>query len=518
MKGKKKSILRIARVTLAFLSVVAMTLLFAAGARSGALAFMAKAQLIPSLLAVNVVVLVALLLLTLLVGRLYCSVICPLGITQDLFNWITKKVGGKRQAIRFGYSKPRNVLRYTVLALYAVAVILGIGSVIALLDPYAAFGRIMTDVFGTVTVWLNNVLSGVMPGLFGREEYIAVNALSLSVAIVTLVVVAFMAVRGGRTYCNTICPVGSLLGLISRCSVLKVRIDTDKCNGCGLCGKKCRASCIDTKNHKVDYSRCVDCFDCIDNCNQGAISFGVPVKNKVNVMDNDKSREADDVSRRKFLSALAMVSVAGTKLWAREKVEKVESLVDGKAPERHTAVSPFGSISHKHLNSKCSACHLCIDKCPQKVLRPALREYGLDGLMQPVMDYTVSFCDYDCTLCGEVCPAGAIKPLTLDEKQSTHIGLAVYSKDDCVVSHGTLLCGVCKQACPADAITLVPDYNEPLTEAELETLAEMPADERTRARYRLYPQIDPDLCIGCGACQYRCPTKAIVVNGFSEHR
>lgn len=514
MGRRRKSVLRIARIALAFVSVIMMTVLFASSYFGGRFSFMAKVQFIPALLAANVAVLLILVLATFLFGRLYCSVICPLGIMQDFINWITKKCGGKRKAIRFGYSKPHNVLRYVILGLYVLAVAFGVGSFMALLDPYAAFGRIMTDIFVPVSVWANNRLASVSD-FFLIEPYVAINSVALSVAIVTFIVVAVLAVRGGRTYCNTICPAGSLLGLISRRSVLKIRIDESKCAECGLCGKKCRANCIDTKNRTIDYSRCVDCFDCIDNCGSGAIGFKSGFKISA-MSDNNKP---EDESRRKFLSVLAMTGLAGTKLWARDKIETVNEIVDDRPKEKHVAVSPFGSVSHKHLNSKCTACHLCIDKCPMKVLRPAVNEYGLEGIMQPVLDYTKSFCDYDCTICGEVCPNGAIGRLTPDEKQSVKVGLAVLSKEDCDMSNGTLLCEACQRACSAYAITLTPDYNAPLNEDEIKALDNLsPESRRSRAHYRLYPKIDPDLCIGCGACQYRCPAKAITVRGFEVHK
>ncbi|MCQ2074485.1 MAG: 4Fe-4S dicluster domain-containing protein [Bacteroidaceae bacterium] len=514
MGRRRKSVLRIVRIVLAIVSVVLMTVLFASRYLGGRLAFLAKAQFVPALLSANIAVLLALLLITFLFGRLYCSVICPLGILQDFFNWIAKKIGGKKRQVRFSYSRPHNVLRYVILALYALAVIFGVGSFMALLDPYAAFGRIMTHIFVPVSVHLNNLLASVSD-LFLIEPYVGINSLALSVAIVTFLLVAILAVRSGRTYCNTICPVGSLLGLVSRHSVFKVRIDDSKCVECGLCGKKCRASCIDTKNRTVDYSRCVDCLDCIDNCGAGAIYFSP--KEKVKAMDDDN--RPDNESRRKFLSILALTGIASSKAWAREKIELVDDLVGNKPKEKHVAVSPFGSVSHKRLNGKCTACHLCIDRCPMKVLRPAINEYGLEGIMQPVMDYTRSFCDYDCTLCGEICPSGAISPLSWDDKHAVKVGLALFTKEDCAMHNGKLFCEACLRACRASAITLVPDYNEPLNDEEIGQLEELPSStKRPRAHYRVYPKIDPDLCIGCGACQYRCPEKAITVQGFEVHK
>lgn len=514
MMKKRKSVIRLCRIVLAIASILLMSLLFVNGANRGMLAFMAKVQFIPALLAGNFIVIALLLLITFLFGRIYCSVICPLGITQDLFNWITKKTGGKKKAVRFGYSRPKSVLRYVILAIYVVAVILGVGSFMALLDPYAAFGRIMSHIFNPAAIFINNLIAS-STDIFLTEKYIGLNAVALSVAIVTFVAVAFLAIRGGRTYCNTICPVGTLLGLVSHRPVFRIRIDESKCNRCGLCGLKCRASCIDTKNHVIDYSRCVDCFDCIDNCSGQAIYYSAAEKKTV-MSDNS---EVENESRRKFLSILALTGVAGSKLWAKDKVNEVQNFVEGRTEQKTVAVSPFGSVSHKHLNSHCTACHLCIDKCPNKVLRPAIREYGLEGVMQPVMDYTKSYCEYDCTLCGEVCPAGAIEKLTPDRKQSIHIGLAVVDKDVCLMSHGSLLCGACRNSCPSGAITLKPDYNQPLTESEIAELDNLPESvARPRVHYKVFPIVDEDLCIGCGLCQFRCPTKAITVNGYEVHK
>ena len=138
--------------------------------------------------------------------------------------------------------------------------------------------------------------------------------------------------------------------------------------------------------------------------------------------------------------------------------------------------------------------------------------------MQPVMDYTSGYCDYDCTLCGQVCPAGAIKPLTLDEKQSTHIGIAVFTLDECIINKGALTCNKCQQVCPSDAIQLIPDYNQPLTPEEIETVDAIPVEKRPHIHFKIYPQIESELCIGCGTCQYYCPGKAIVIEGFESHR
>ena len=160
-------------------------------------------------------------------------------------------------------------------------------------------------------------------------------------------------------------------------------------------------------------------------------------------------------------------------------------------------VAPPGAQSIEHLQAKCTACHLCVSKCPSHVLQPAVMEYGLRGVMQPVMRYDKGYCLYDCTLCGEVCPTGAILPLALEQKRMTQLGHAVFHRERCVVARDGVECGNCAEHCPADAIRLQRGVDG-----------------------RMYPQIEKALCIGCGACENLCPAtpKAIEVKGYKVHK
>ncbi|MBO5903036.1 MAG: 4Fe-4S binding protein [Tidjanibacter sp.] len=512
-KKVQKSWLRRGRILLAICSFVMLTMLFVALSGTKMFAFMAKAQFIPALLAGNFLVVALVAIVTLIFGRIYCSVVCPLGLFQDLFNWLTKRLGGKKQARRFEYSEPKSILRYSVLGVFALLLVFGVAGIAALIEPYSAFGRMMTDLMQPAATGVNNLLASMFSDSFGREPFVAINAVALSVSIITFIVVALLACRSGRTWCNTICPVGTLLGCAAKVAPFKVRIDESKCVSCGLCGKMCKSSCIDTKNKKIDYSRCVDCFDCIENCSVGAIKFTTASAiAKAEAKADDKPAEGgvEDGSRRRFIATALATGVAIPAAWAAKKTDDVAAAVSEKKPsERKVAVSPYGSLSHKHLNDHCTSCHLCVSKCPNNVLRPALGEYGLAGVMQPVMDYSRGYCDYECTTCMDVCPAGALKPLSLDEKHGTQIGIAVFNKDLCVVSESSHACGNCAAHCPAGAIRMVPDYTAPL------------ANPRGNQRYKLFPQIEEALCIGCGACEYHCPAKpfaAIHVEGLEVHK
>lgn len=272
------------RVILALLTFIAVTLLFLdfTGVAQQWWGWIAKIQLVPAFLALNVVAIVFLLLLTVILGRVYCSVICPLGILQDIVihvrGWFGKKSKRKN---RFKYSKPKTWLRLSVMTMFILLIILGlcniIGTTIAsFIEPYSAYGRIASSLFAPIYDAGNNVIADSLIDSDCYWFYHVDTFISLPLVIiasVTLIVVGVMAWVGGRVYCNTICPVGTFLGLISRYSILKPVIDTNKCNGCTKCAKNCKASCIDAKNHKIDYSRCVVCLDCINNCSTNAISF-----------------------------------------------------------------------------------------------------------------------------------------------------------------------------------------------------------------------------------------------------
>lgn len=271
--------LRKIRLTLAILFFTLITLLFLdfTGTMHAWFGWMAKIQFLPAVLVLNVGVIVLLIALTLVLGRVYCSVICPLGVFQDVISWISGR--RKKKKYRFSWSPAKSWLRYSVLALFILALIAGIGSVVALLAPYSSYGRIASNLFAPVYRWGNNLLAYVAERAdsyaFYETDVWMKSLPTFIIAVLTFIIIGVLAWRNGRTYCNTICPVGTILGFLSRFSLLRITIDTDKCNACGLCSRKCKAACINGKEHTVDYSRCVACMDCIDTCRHGAISLSL---------------------------------------------------------------------------------------------------------------------------------------------------------------------------------------------------------------------------------------------------
>ena len=351
--------------------------------------WMAKIQFLPALLALNVGIVVGLIALTLIMGRIYCSVICPLGIFQDVIAWIA----GKTKKNRYSYSKPLSWLRYGMLALFVVAMVAGVGSLVALLAPYSAYGRMVSNLVSPLYLWCNNLLAGWAEqagsyAFYTTEVWIKGGA-TLIVAVVTLVSLVVLAWRNGRTYCNTVCPVGTVLGFLSRFSWLKPVIDTQKCNSCGLCARNCKAACIDSKNHTIDYSRCVVCLDCVDKCKKGALKY-VPRKKAVHA-----GVENVDKGKRAFMTATAIATTVGIAQAQRKKLDGGLAAVSRQQkPLRETPIVPPGALSARHFAQHCTACQLCVQACPNQVLRPST---DMMKLMQPEASYERGYCRPECT-------------------------------------------------------------------------------------------------------------------------
>ena len=267
--------LRKIRITLATIVFTLITLLFLdfTGTLHVWFGWMAKIQFLPAVLAMNFIVIALLVVITLLFGRIYCSVVCPLGIMQDIIAWFRKKKN------RYSFSKERKWLRYSVLAIFIVAIIAGIGSFVALLAPYSSYGRIVENLLRPIYLFGNNILASIAEHFDSYAFYhtdVWIKSLpTFIIAAVSFIVIAYLAWRSGRTYCNTICPVGTMLSFFARISLFKVYFDEDKCRKCSKCTKNCKASCIDYKNMTVDYSRCVTCGNCLEECSFDALHYGI---------------------------------------------------------------------------------------------------------------------------------------------------------------------------------------------------------------------------------------------------
>lgn len=418
-------------------------------------------QIVPAIFACAGAWLLLWLALTVLAGRLYCSIACPMGVVMD----VAARLRRRRPA--YFYRPGRRRLRRSVLIVTAASALAGVPLLLSLLDPAAAFSRMVTMTLGP---------------LF---RPMAVSLAGLLVALLTAAVVGWVAYRRrGRLLCNTICPVGALLAEISPYAIYRIDINTDVCVGCGLCTARCKAECIDPSAHTVDAARCVMCFDCLASCPTGAIGLRrtrhqlqmpmlQPAAPAPAAVDS-----AVDTGRRTFVASLLGAVWLGTSGHAKTMPLKPLNYV-----------RPPGWTARKHPDP-CIGCGACMAACPEGIIKPSTDQTGLRHALSPILSFENGSCRYDCVACTRVCPSGAIEPLTVSEKHREVIGKASLTASRCIVYAEGRGCGECVRRCPVGAIRM--------TEV----------DGGRRA-----PAVDFDACIGCGACAYVCPTAAYTIEG-----
>jgi ferredoxin len=501
---KSQKWLRPLRIALSIIFLAGFLLIFSdikAKLPSGIYTFFTSSQFLPSILRLIVAhsaygaAFLLIILITLLLGRVYCSVLCPLGIMQDGIAFLYRKLPVKKRRRKF--KKPVNYLRYPILILFILSMFFfGLLSV-SWLDPYSNFGRIAANLYQPAYIFLNNSVSKLLV-LLGYYQLQPLpmklfTPVTFTASSAIFLLILSMVIYRDRLYCNTICPVGTILGLLSRVSFFKIGIDKLSCTHCSKCQQACKANCINIKEMKVDMSRCVECFNCIDSCNDSAMGYMLTKRKK-----NESAKNTDN-SKRDFLKA-GLLFVGAAPLLA-DSTENVNVLGKQDRPDFNTRgpISPPGSRGILELKEHCTGCQLCISACPSKVLQPAFLEYGFTGMMFPKMDNNVGFCNYECTKCGEVCPTGAIHSLTKEEKVTVQIGKVQFWQHLCIVETRGTACGSCSEHCPTQAVYMVP-YKDDLT----------------------IPQVNPDICVGCGACEYACPADdphvAIFVYPDQEHQ
>lgn len=366
---------------------------------------------------------IALIVITLLFGRVYCSTLCPLGLMQELmmiiFSPIRKLLKKRYMAFQKHY-----IIAYFIAVVCFGGIIGGTAAIIRHIDPYSIAG---------------NAMSGSIYGL---------------VFIGLLAVLVFFK---NRFFCTNICPVGALLGILSKFSLFKIRLNKDSCAMCSLCAQKCPTGSIDYKNQKVNNETCIKCFNCLGRCKKGALSYGIKPT---------KTTEFDIERRRFLLKGSSFIVLA---LAFRSGLSYTGSVIQ----KIKTMLLPAGAGNPQDFANRCLNCNLCVKNCPMKIIKKADNEFPVVHL-----DYSDSFCDYNCHRCSEVCPSGAIKRISIQQKQHTKLGTALVNEEVCI------RCGLCVHECPREII-----HKE---DGE-------------------FPHISETECIGCGACQNVCPVKAIKV-------
>jgi ferredoxin-type protein NapF len=376
----------------------------------------------------------------------------------------------------------------------------GSGFLLNLLDPFSSLGRIFSNLLQPLVFALNNLGVSLAEGLGShilyRVPWPVMAPVSVGISLAMLMLVVWLSARHGRLYCNLVCPVGALLGLVSKISLVRIGIDQKVCNGCKRCQNVCKAGCIDLKKNFVDPSRCVACYNCLAACPDQAVKFM-----RGGLWHARQSRP--EPGRRGFLLVLAAGSVGlVTRKAAAEPVSQTVQSRPTTIPEKKTCpISPPGSVSIARFTAVCTACHLCVTACPSRVLVPSFLSYGFSGMMQPQMNFQTGHCNYDCTACAEVCPSNAILPLSREDKHRTQVGAAKFIRENCVVYTDNTNCGACSEHCPTKAVHMVPYLNVP-------------------GRKLVIPEVNEAVCVGCGGCEHACPTapyKAIYVDGNPKH-
>ncbi|MDY3133974.1 MAG: 4Fe-4S binding protein [Candidatus Egerieousia sp.] len=571
MKGLK--IFRVIAATAIFIAALLSFLNFSMGWETNHILHI---QFVPALLSLAAgtlgvaLPLIILLLLTLIFGRVYCSFLCPTGILQDIIGRLARPFtrrtrtnphspgagahntsAGSHSAsatagssnstsisTSAGYRKPHSILRYIILIATGLLFALGLAWPLTLLDPYSLFGKIASQFFGSIEIFLNNALANIFPNSIPYLKYTSIATVSFIYGTIALITLILFSAAHGRLYCNTICPVGTLLGLIGSKSLFQIRIDSNACKHCNACAKNCKSNCIDIKGQKVDTERCVVCFNCLQHCKFGALHYSLrrPAASTGTSASSSTASTSATSARSTQPSAtaagsstastgatsanaacststsaastqpsgkidkglrttLAGLAGLGTAILAHKgtgsrfipiKEYREKHLPENLRASQELGIMPPGAGRLEHFKQNCTGCYACVAACPGDVIKPATFEYGPDGILLPTLKYNGHFCGYECNACSSACPSGALSPLTLKEKKRTAIGKAIYMAGKCIVFQAGTDCGACDEHCPTKAITMVP----------------VPGKS-----FLYYPKLNRDLCIGCGGCEYICPQK-----------
>ncbi len=446
-------------------------------------------------------------LLTLIAGRNYCSILCPLGVYQDAITRTTSVFGIKK---KYRFTPAHNLIRYSILTIVIISYSASGTFLIIWLDPFSIYGRFASHVLSPSVIWINNL--GAV--IFSKFNIYSIHSIGIKPAplilifIVTavIIIISITAAAKGRFYCSTICPVGTFLGLVSKFSFLKIEIDKDTCIHCGKCEKICKSSCIEHADEYVDFSRCVSCFNCLKVCPNSSIKFKPAYSKKFKEQKNaalEKEdlrnyRESAKIARKSFLmGAVFIPSLLNGQTSGKKQQLYIQDISRQKFYKKNIFTSPPGSLSIDRFNKSCIGCSLCITKCPSSVLQPAVMQYGISGITQPFLDFNTGYCNYDCTICSEVCPSGAIGRISVAEKHLIQTGKSIFIKENCITYTNGTDCGACSEHCPTKAVNMIPFKNN-----------------------LVIPEVNQAICIGCGACEYVCPVrplKAIYVEGSRIH-
>ncbi len=396
---------------------------------------------------------------TLVFGRFFCGFVCPLGTTIDLFDAVVRR--------RNRPGSPLRNLKYALLLFLLLSALLG-ASFIGFFDPLVIMERTLALVFYPVGTYL--------AGLVGATR--AVTVTETFTAFATFAGILLFGFVAPRFWCRNLCPLGGLLAICSRFSLFKFAFQNE-CKECGLCESACPTGAVKSAERRIDSSECIDCLACKYRCAHGTVGYRVQTR-----------PERFDIGRRETIlaagSALLLAPLA-------------RSLLHARLTSR--LIRPPGALPEASFLATCLRCDRCIKACPSGCLQPAILESGVNGFWTPRVVPRVGACEKNCNLCGRACPTGAIRNLSLEEKSYAKMGTAAVDRSRCLAWERDKHCLVCDEACPYDAINAVKDP--------------------TGMGQALRPSVNAEACVGCGACEARCPLEgpaAIQVFSIGEER
>ncbi len=440
---------------------------------------------------------------TIILGRVFCGWICPLGTFNNIVGALKKRRPDK---IRTNWYRVKYYILISLIvsSLFTLQ-LAGIMDPISLLirslsiSIYPLFNYAMRAVFDTIydlhprgIVDVSESIYSVLKSSVFSFKQPFFNQ-GLFIGLVFFIILGLNLIER-RFWCRHLCPLGALLGILSRYALLK-RSVTEGCNECGMCAFVCQGSAVTDKKEEWKISECMYCWNCDDICPQNAVSFGF-----TSSAFGKRQYAGIDLGRRRVLVS-ALTGVIAVPLF-RVTPLSMSTALNSKL------IRPPGALEEKEFLKRCVKCGECMKVCITNGLQPTLLEAGLEGIWSPVLIPKIGYCEYRCTLCGQVCPTGAIKNLQLEEKVKVKLGLAMIDKSRCLPYAHSIPCIVCEEVCPT------PRKAVWFEEAKVK-------ERQGRAQMIQQPRVDLDLCIGCGICETKCPVKsqpAIYVTSIGESR
>jgi MauM/NapG family ferredoxin protein len=446
--------------------------------------------------------------LTFIFGRFFCGWVCPMGALQQFFTWIAgRSPKGKKKAKKKkeGVDKRLLKLKYLILLLLLVAAIMGT-HLEGWLDPFSILTRstalaINPSINYTVSHGLKKgagddgvVAKTLKPAYkFARKNVLTIKQRYYTQSVfVGLLFLGFILLNfyKRRFFCNYLCPLGALYGLVSKFSLFNLKPNKEGCVSCNACANNCTYGGSPYQDYMK--TECMTCFNCVDDCPTDAVDvhFALPKK---------EHRTSINVGRRAMLGTAASALFVAT-------LPRI--FVHAKNKMIHRFLRPPGSIKEKDFLSVCIRCGQCMHVCPTNFIQPAFMEAGLEGIWTPILNAQTGYCEYECNKCLQVCPTNAIETLDIEKKKKFIMGIAVIDKDRCYTYADGYNCAVCEEHCP------IPE--KAIRFREVDTWNFKGKLVKVKQIY-----IVPELCTGCGICEHKCPRSdapGIIMTSEEEDR